>query len=119
MGHFCFPGAFSTYSHMPNPSPHPTNNVGRVYPEFFSECQLCLGWREGELKENVGKDALFYEVTQKLQKIMNTAFLPQGLLSMIVVVVTDIKFSLFSFLGIGDRLLWQRSQRGDIKFLGY
>ena len=56
---------------MPNPSPHPTNNVGRVYPEFFSECQLCLGWREGELKENVGKDALFYEVTQKLQKIIS------------------------------------------------
>ena len=27
-------GAFSN-SHRSNPSPHPTNNVGRVYPEFF------------------------------------------------------------------------------------
>ena len=34
LGHFCVSGAFSN-SHRPNPSPHPTNNVGRVYPEFF------------------------------------------------------------------------------------
>jgi len=36
LGFFCISGAFS-YSHMPSPapSPHPTNNVGRVYPEFF------------------------------------------------------------------------------------
>ena len=28
----------------PTPPPdHPTNNVGRVYPEFFSEFQLCIG----------------------------------------------------------------------------
>ena len=40
--------------------PHPTNNVGRVYPEFFfSEFQLCIGWREGELQENSEKVALF------------------------------------------------------------
>ena len=38
----CISGAFSN-SHRPNPSPHPTNNVGRVYPEFFSEFQLCIG----------------------------------------------------------------------------
>ena len=31
--HFCISGVFSN-SHRPNPSPHPTNNVGRVYPEF-------------------------------------------------------------------------------------
>ena len=36
-----------------NPSPHPTNNVGRVYPEFFSEFWLCIGWGEGELQENL------------------------------------------------------------------
>ena len=30
----CISGAFSN-SHGSNPSPHPTNNVGRVYPEFF------------------------------------------------------------------------------------
>ena len=40
--------------------PHPTNNVGRVYPEFFfSEFQRCIGWREGELQENSEKVALF------------------------------------------------------------
>ena len=38
LGHFCISGAFSN-SHRSNPSPHPTNNVGRVYPEFFSEFQ--------------------------------------------------------------------------------
>ena len=34
LGHFCVSGAFSN-SHRSNLSPHPTNNVGRVYPEFF------------------------------------------------------------------------------------
>ena len=34
LGHFCISGAFSN-SHRSNPSPHPTHNVGRVYPEFF------------------------------------------------------------------------------------
>ena len=115
---FAFLGRFPRILICPTPPLTPQTTLDACI-QNFSECQLCLGWREGELKENVGKDALFYEVTQKLQKIMNTAFLSQGLLSMIVVVVTDIKFSLFFFLGIGDRLLWQRSQRWDIKFLGY
>ena len=47
------------------PSPHPTYNVGRVYPEFFSEFQLCIGWGEGELQENFEKDALLYEGSEK------------------------------------------------------
>ena len=34
LGHFWVSGAFSD-SHRSNPSPHPTYNVGRVYPEFF------------------------------------------------------------------------------------
>ena len=58
LGYFCVSGAFSD-SHRSNPSPHPTNNVGHVYPEFFSEFQLCIGWGEGELQENFEKDALF------------------------------------------------------------
>ena len=38
-----------------------------------------------KLQENVlEKDVLFYEGTQKLQKIMNTSLLSQGLLSRIV-----------------------------------
>ena len=68
LGHFCVSGAFST-SHRPKSSPHPTNNVGRVHPEFFSEFQLCIGWGEGKLQENFEKDALFYEGTQNDRKI--------------------------------------------------
>ena len=34
LGTLCISGAFSN-SHQSNPSPHPTINVGRVYPEFF------------------------------------------------------------------------------------
>ena len=33
-------------SHIPNPYPHPTNNVGRVSAciQNFSEFQHCIGW---------------------------------------------------------------------------
>ena len=41
LGHFCISGAFSN-SHRSNPSPHPTNNVGRVYPEL---CENINSWR--------------------------------------------------------------------------
>ena len=54
----CVSGAFSN-ARRSNPSPHPTNNVGRVYPEFFSKFQLWIGGGEGELQENVEKDVLF------------------------------------------------------------
>ena len=43
-----------------------------------------MGWQQGDLQENLEKDALFYEGTQKLQKNVNTAFLSQGLVSAIV-----------------------------------
>ena len=58
LGHFCCSGAFSN-SHRSSLSPHPTKNVGLVYPDFFSEFQFCIGWGEGELQENFEKDALF------------------------------------------------------------
>ena len=76
------PSAFSN-SHRSNPYPHPTNYVGRVYPEFFSEFQLCIGWGEGELQENFEKDALF-RGNRKMTENMNIAVLFQGLLSRIV-----------------------------------
>ena len=40
-------------SHMPNPYPHPINNVGRVSAcvQNFSEFQHCIGWGEGELQK--------------------------------------------------------------------
>ena len=34
LGHFCVSGVFFN-SHRSDPSPHPTNYVGRMYPEFF------------------------------------------------------------------------------------
>ena len=64
LGHFCISGAFSN-SHRSNPSPHPTNNVGRVYSEFFSDFQLCIGSGEGELQENFENAELFKEGTEK------------------------------------------------------
>ena len=78
---FCFSGAFS-YSHIPSPSPHPTNNVGRVYPEFFSEFQLCRGWGEEERQENfeIKRKHCFMRQTRNYRKLLNTALLSQGLL---------------------------------------
>ena len=44
------------------------------------------GGGEGDLQESFEKDARLYDGKQKLQKIMNTALLSRGLLSMIVAV---------------------------------
>ena len=55
---FAFLGRFPIHT-GPTPSLTPTNNVERVYPEFFCEFQLCIGWGEGERQENFEKDALF------------------------------------------------------------
>ena len=43
LGHFCVSGAFSN-SHRSSPSPYPTNNVGRVCPEF---CRVSPLYRVG------------------------------------------------------------------------
>ena len=42
LGHFCVSGAFFN-SHRSSPSPHPTNNVGRVYPEFVPRFNFVQG----------------------------------------------------------------------------
>ena len=68
--------------------PHPTNNIGRVYPELFSEY---VGRGERELQENIEKNALFYDGTQKLLQIMNIALLSQGLLSRIEVALISMR----------------------------
>ena len=76
-GHFFVSVAFSS-SHRSNPSPHPTNNVGRVYPEFFSEFQLCIGWGEGgRTARNFSKRMHCFK-RQPRQKNVNTAVLSQG-----------------------------------------
>ena len=66
---------------MPNPSPHPTNNVLGEYPQFF---QVSTLFSKKELLEYSENDALLYEETQKMPKNMNTVLLSQGLLSMIL-----------------------------------
>ena len=54
LGHFCISGAFSN-SHRSNPSPHPTNNVGRVYPEFFFRVSTLYRVGEGRTARKFGK----------------------------------------------------------------
>ena len=70
----CISGVFSD-SHRPNPSPQTPNNVGLMYPNFFLRVSTLYRVGEGELRENFENDALFYEGTHKLWKIMNTAVL--------------------------------------------
>ena len=58
LGTFYIFGGFSN-SLRPNSSPHPTNKVGSMFLEFFSEFQLCIGWGEGKLQENFKKDVVY------------------------------------------------------------
>ena len=76
---FAFPGHFP----IQNPFSHPTNKVGCMYPKFFQSFNF-VSVGAGTNEENFEKVALFYEGTQILQKITNTALLSQGLLSRIV-----------------------------------
>ena len=85
LGHFCISGVFSNSLHRPIPSPHPTNkcwtHVSRIFPQF----QLCIGWRR--------------EAGRTVRKFRNTAFLSQGLWSIIVGFFNDLSD------GIGRKLL--------------
>ena len=47
LGHFCVSEKFS--------NSHRSTRLSRIVSEF----QLCIGWREGELQENLENDALF------------------------------------------------------------
>ena len=77
-----FWGNFQFTQVQPLPSPHKQclTHVSRIFSQF----QLCIGWGEGELQENLQKDAPFWEGTEKWQKNMNISVLSQGLLSRIV-----------------------------------
>ena len=52
-------------SYIKNTSLTPQTYVGRVSRDFCSEFQHCVGWGDGKLQENVEKDALFREGTEK------------------------------------------------------
>ena len=82
LGHLHF-WAFSN-SHRPNPSPHPINNVARVYPEFC----LCIGWGNGKLQEHFEKDALFHEGPRMTEKYEYRTTVPRTF-------VHDCRFILF------------------------
>ena len=80
LGHFCRKFLDVFQSQPPPPPPLFTSkNVARIYPEVFSEFQLCIGWGEGKLQENFKKETLFNEGNQKLQEVLNIALLSQGL----------------------------------------
>ena len=64
---------------MPNPFPHPTNNVGQ---NFF--LVLTLYMVGGGTVRKVRNECTVIRGTQKLQKIMNIALLSQEILFMIV-----------------------------------
>lgn len=73
----CTGGAFFKSS-MLNSSLQPTNKVGRGYLEFFRVSTLYGGGGGRRIAWYFRTVALFYERTQKLQKITNTASLSQG-----------------------------------------
>ena len=96
---------------MSNPSPHLTNNVERVYPEFFRVSTLYrVGEREGggerELQENFEKDALFYKRIQKWQKNMNIVLLSRGHLFMIEARTMDNYYTLLRAEATFSRREW-------------
>ena len=84
LGHFCISGAFSN-SHRSNPSSHPTNNVGRVYAEFFPSFNFVYGGGRENCKKISKMMHCLKKGTEKWKKNMNIALLSQGLLSRIVV----------------------------------
>ena len=63
-GTFAFMELFFS-SYIKKHLPHPTNIRWRSVLRFFSEFQHCVGWADGKLQENVEKDALFREGTEK------------------------------------------------------
>ena len=70
-GTFAFMDLFFSIHKKPSPTPQTTLH--------------CIGWGEEKIQENVEKDALFCDGTQKLQKSMSAALLSQGLLCRIFV----------------------------------
>ena len=82
---FAFLGHFLIHT-GPAPPLTPQTMLDVSTQNFVRVLTLYRG--EGELQENFEKDALFYEGIQKLQNNMNTALRSQGLLSMIVSLIS-------------------------------
>ena len=74
--------AFSN-SHRSNPSTHPTNNVGRVYPEFFPSFNFVHGGGRENCRK-ISKRMRCFMREPRVTENMDIALLSQGRLSMIV-----------------------------------
>ena len=105
LGTLCISGAFSN-SHWSNPSPHPTINAGRVYPEFFFRVSTLCRVGGGQTAKKIEKDALFYEGSEKWKKNMNSAALSKGLLSTIVALKFKFQRTLIKS-GLPVMKIWQ------------
>ena len=87
LGHFCISWGLFQFTEDTTPPPTPQTTLDTSIENastLDTTIKNCVGWGKGELQENLEKDALFNEGTQKLQKIMNTLYLSQGLLYKIV-----------------------------------
>ena len=63
LGTLCISGRFTIQTGI-TPPPHPKNNVGRLYLEFFPSFNILWVGRE-----NFEKDALFHEGTKNDRKL--------------------------------------------------
>ena len=79
---FAFVGLFTVYICPTHPPfhKHRWTRTSRIFP-FLTLCRVGVG----RIARKLRKTELSYEETKKLQKIINNAFLSQGLLSGIVV----------------------------------
>ena len=85
---------------VPTPPPTPQTTLDTSIESVSTldtTIKNCVGSGKGELQENLEKDALFNEGTQKLLKIMNTLYLSQGFLYKIVATCTCNKPDNFVF----------------------
>ena len=75
--HFCISGAFSNAHSQAQPISLPHK---QHWMHGSSVLTLYRVWGGRTARKCLGKGVLFYEGTEKLRKIMNTALLSQGLL---------------------------------------
>lgn len=88
VGQISICGAFFQITHT-QPLPHPTKDVGRVYPKLSRVSTLYRVWG-GKTEDIFEKATLLYEGILNVRKIMNTASLFQGFLSGIVAECSEI-----------------------------
>ena len=91
LGHFCYSGAFSN-SHRFNPTPHPTNNVGHVYPVST----LYRVWRREYCEKFLKRMHCFKREPRNDRKIWMLQYCPKDfclglIVGQIIVLKIDVK----------------------------